>query len=153
MIYFTIGVSFIFELVVIGILLTLRDIAHAIVWSFVFLLHLYIMWRWQSRIPFAKILLKTVAKVSRQFPATFFTAFIGLIVQMLYSVTWILTVAGLVFIRVTNKISQPAFYTMLVYLVIFIPRPTHYSYFTCIGGPRLLETPCMSLSLVYGPLN
>lgn len=43
------------------------------------LIYAWIFYSWRHRIPFAKLMLKTVTKVTGQFPATLFTGFVGLL--------------------------------------------------------------------------
>jgi hypothetical protein len=40
----------------------------------------YCFWSWRFRIPFAKIMLKTVLSITKKYPATFLTGFFGLVV-------------------------------------------------------------------------
>ncbi|KAF9938336.1 putative choline transporter, neither null mutation nor overexpression affects choline transport [Modicella reniformis] len=49
---------------------------------------------WKSRIPFATEMLKTVTSISKQYPATFAMAFLGLFVQTAYSVYFICVITG-----------------------------------------------------------
>ncbi|KAG0244121.1 plasma-membrane choline transporter-domain-containing protein [Mortierella sp. GBAus27b] len=49
---------------------------------------------WKSRIPFATEMLRTVTSISKQYPATFVMAFLGLFVQTAYSVYFICVITG-----------------------------------------------------------
>ncbi|KAF9210083.1 putative choline transporter, neither null mutation nor overexpression affects choline transport [Haplosporangium sp. Z 27] len=49
---------------------------------------------WKSRIPFATEMLRAVTSISKQFPATFAMAFVGLVVQTAYSVYFMFVIAG-----------------------------------------------------------
>ena len=46
------------------------------------LLYAWLFYSWRSRIPFAKLMLKTVTKVTGQYPATLYTGFVGLVVGL-----------------------------------------------------------------------
>jgi hypothetical protein len=48
----------------------------------------------RHRIPFAKVVLKTVTRIVMKFPGTIFVAFVGLIISLAYNVIWILTLIG-----------------------------------------------------------
>ncbi|KAG0081293.1 putative choline transporter, neither null mutation nor overexpression affects choline transport [Linnemannia elongata] len=49
---------------------------------------------WQSRIPFATEMLRAVTSISKKYPATFALAFLGLFVQIAYSVYFIVVISG-----------------------------------------------------------
>ncbi|RUS13937.1 plasma-membrane choline transporter-domain-containing protein, partial [Endogone sp. FLAS-F59071] len=49
---------------------------------------------WKSRIPFAVIMLETVTSVTRKYPGTVMVGIVGLIVQVAYSIWWVITVVG-----------------------------------------------------------
>ncbi|KAG0258965.1 putative choline transporter, neither null mutation nor overexpression affects choline transport [Mortierella polycephala] len=49
---------------------------------------------WKSRIPFATEMLRAVTSISKKYPATFILAFLGLFVQIAYSVYFIIVIAG-----------------------------------------------------------
>ncbi|KAF9192182.1 putative choline transporter, neither null mutation nor overexpression affects choline transport [Haplosporangium sp. Z 767] len=51
-------------------------------------------WFWRSRIPFATVMLQTVTAVSKQYKATFALAFLGLFLQIAYSVYFMTVIAG-----------------------------------------------------------
>ncbi|KAI1297784.1 putative choline transporter, neither null mutation nor overexpression affects choline transport [Mortierella claussenii] len=72
---------------------------------------------WKSRIPFASIMLQTVTGISKEYPATFALAFLGLFVQIAYSVYFMCVIAGtydLYYDTATN--STP---TKLKVLIVF----------------------------------
>ncbi|KAG0013635.1 putative choline transporter, neither null mutation nor overexpression affects choline transport [Entomortierella chlamydospora] len=49
---------------------------------------------WKSRIPFATEMLRAVTSVSKKYPATFVMAFLGLFIQIAYSVYFMVVVTG-----------------------------------------------------------
>ncbi|KAF9159915.1 putative choline transporter, neither null mutation nor overexpression affects choline transport [Actinomortierella ambigua] len=51
-------------------------------------------WFWKSRIPFAAAMLVAVTQIAKQYPATFFVAFLGLFVQLVYAVYFNVVLAG-----------------------------------------------------------
>ncbi|KAG0286221.1 putative choline transporter, neither null mutation nor overexpression affects choline transport, partial [Dissophora globulifera] len=51
-------------------------------------------WFWKSRIPFASVMLQTVTSISREYPATFALAFLGLFLQIVYSIYFLAVIAG-----------------------------------------------------------
>jgi hypothetical protein len=51
----------------------------------------------RHRIPFAKVMLKTVTRVTGQFPATMFSGFIGLCVELGISIIFALSVGNIIF--------------------------------------------------------
>ncbi|ORX91785.1 DUF580-domain-containing protein [Basidiobolus meristosporus CBS 931.73] len=57
-------------------------------------LYLLAWFWWRNRIPFATIMLKTVAGVTRKYPGTIITATIGLIFHLLFCVWWSFTITG-----------------------------------------------------------
>ncbi|KAG0038976.1 putative choline transporter, neither null mutation nor overexpression affects choline transport [Podila clonocystis] len=58
------------------------------------LLYASMWWAWKSRIPFATEMLATVTNISKQYPATFFLAFLALFVQIAYSVYFMTVISG-----------------------------------------------------------
>ncbi|KFH69154.1 hypothetical protein MVEG_05955 [Podila verticillata NRRL 6337] len=58
------------------------------------LLYASMWWFWRSRIPFAAEMLLTVTNISKQYPATFILAFLGLFVQIAYSVYFMTVISG-----------------------------------------------------------
>ncbi|KAG0072749.1 putative choline transporter, neither null mutation nor overexpression affects choline transport [Podila epicladia] len=51
-------------------------------------------WFWKSRIPFATEMLSAVTNISKQYSATFVLAFLGLFVQIAYSVYFMTVISG-----------------------------------------------------------
>ena len=66
------------------------------------LVYAWFFYSWRHRIPFAKVMLKTVTRITGQFPSTLFTGFIGLIFGLGFSFLFILA-AGIFPIFVKNR--------------------------------------------------
>ncbi|KAF8935050.1 putative choline transporter, neither null mutation nor overexpression affects choline transport [Dissophora ornata] len=49
---------------------------------------------WKSRIPFASVMLQTVTSICREYPATFALSFLGLFLQITYSIYFMTVIAG-----------------------------------------------------------
>ena len=59
------------------------------------LIYAWLFYSWRHRIPFAKVMLKTVTRVTGQFPATMFSGFIGLCFEVGFGALFILSVGNL----------------------------------------------------------
>ncbi|KAI8906684.1 plasma-membrane choline transporter-domain-containing protein, partial [Gorgonomyces haynaldii] len=68
-------------------------------------IYAWAMWSWRHRIPFARLMLKTVTGIAKKYPATMFTGFIGLLVGALVAAWWISTIIGL---AVWNEQNRPS---------------------------------------------
>lgn len=79
----------------------------------------WFFYAWRSRIPFAKLMLKTVTGIIRQYPATFFTGLIGLVVSAVMAVWWIAGIAGVAIWVQETKMSSTVGYILNLYLVFF----------------------------------
>ncbi|GJJ69682.1 hypothetical protein EMPS_02030 [Entomortierella parvispora] len=66
-----------------GIVGLIFGVLYAFMWVF-----------WRSRIPFATEMLRAVTGISRQYPAVFALAFLGLFIQIVYSVYFITVISG-----------------------------------------------------------
>ena len=78
----------------------------------------YAFYTWRFRIPFAKVLLKSVVSITRQFPATLFAGFVGMVLTAAYSFVWFAGVAGLVSLVDSNGNSPSgALYALFVYTI------------------------------------
>ncbi|KAJ3395197.1 putative choline transporter, neither null mutation nor overexpression affects choline transport [Lobulomyces angularis] len=76
---------------------------------FIALLLAWLFWSWRHRIPFAKVILKTVTKVISKYPGTIVAGLIGLILQTIFVAIFFVTVFGWV-IRINGPqltASQP----------------------------------------------
>jgi multisubunit Na+/H+ antiporter MnhB subunit len=61
------------------------------------LLFTWIFYSFRNRIPFAKVVLKTAARVTGQFPATMFAGFIGLCVEIGLTILFFLSVGNITY--------------------------------------------------------
>jgi len=71
---------------------------------------------WRKRIPFAKVMLKTVTAVTKKFPATIFVGFLGCLVGALWYGFIALTFIGAITYIRTN-INESAAYVAYVFLI------------------------------------
>jgi hypothetical protein len=60
---------------------------------------------WKARIPFATLMLKSVASITKMYPATLFTSVIGLLIQSFFGFYWLANIAGLA-VMLNQKIIQ-----------------------------------------------
>jgi hypothetical protein len=92
------GVLMILMNIAIGIyFLFLRIYVGGVIMLVLTLIYAWIFYSWRHRIPFAKLLLKTVTRVTGQFPATMFSGFIGLCVELGFSAIFILSAGNINF--------------------------------------------------------
>lgn len=66
----------------------------AIIFLIFSLLYMLCFWLWRDRIPFAKVMLKSVTAITRQYWSTLVTGIISLIVQTIFSVWFMITCVG-----------------------------------------------------------
>ena len=59
------------------------------------LLSVYLYNVWKSRIPFARVMLRSVTSVIGKYPATLFAGVIGLVAQSAFGVYWLVTFVGI----------------------------------------------------------
>ncbi|KAJ3150063.1 putative choline transporter, neither null mutation nor overexpression affects choline transport [Geranomyces michiganensis] len=95
---------------------TQRQYAATIIWLLFAGLSAFFLWSWRSRIPLAKIILKTVTSITGQFPATLFAGFIGLVLITLFNALWLATFAGMMQLFDDSK-SNGARYAVIVFLL------------------------------------
>jgi hypothetical protein len=70
-------------------------------------------------------MLKTVTSITGQFPATLFAGFLGLVVEIIFIVAWVLTIAGFGLMYNDKKMTQTGLIIVTLYLVRV---PTYMSY-------------------------
>ncbi|KAI8895526.1 plasma-membrane choline transporter-domain-containing protein [Globomyces pollinis-pini] len=75
------------------------------------------MWSWRHRIPFAKVMLKTVCSVTAKYPALIFVGVLGLIGQVVFLAVWVGGVVGLQDMIKRNLLSENAGYGLYLYLI------------------------------------
>ena len=81
-------------------------------------IYAWCFWSWRFRIPFAKVMLKTVTSITRRYPALIATAVVALIVQFAFTTWWMVTVIGIIRMGNDKKVSSGVSYALYVYAVI-----------------------------------
>lgn len=89
----------------------------AIIWFLMAALNAFFLWSWRDRIPFAKIILKTVTNITSQYPATLFTGFVGLVLEAAFTALWIASFAGMMQYFDSNKSSNGLRYLVIVFML------------------------------------
>ncbi|KAJ3267489.1 putative choline transporter, neither null mutation nor overexpression affects choline transport, partial [Terramyces sp. JEL0728] len=76
-------------------------------------------WSWRFRIPFAKVILKTVTSITKQFPGTLVAGVIGLIVQVIFIGWWVVTAVGIFKLENDKVLGSGATYGVFIFTVFF----------------------------------
>ncbi|KAJ3315636.1 putative choline transporter, neither null mutation nor overexpression affects choline transport [Boothiomyces sp. JEL0838] len=76
-------------------------------------------WSWRFRIPFAKVILKTVTSITKQFPGTLVAGVTGLIVQVIFIGWWVVTAVGIAKLSNDKVISGGATYGLFIFTIFF----------------------------------
>ena len=105
------------NVVLAGLCFVTRNVPTGIILLIFSAIYAYLFWSWRHRIPFAKVMLKTVTRTTGEFPATFFAGFMGLVVSAGFSFLWLFTITGWGVSVNQGKTSQNAAYGLGVYLV------------------------------------
>lgn len=85
----------------------IRSLVVAIISLVITLLYAWFLWSCRDRIPFAKLMLKTVTRVISSYPAMIFTGFVGLILQTAFAALFIITTIGIV-LRYSTTVTDPS---------------------------------------------
>ena len=85
-------------------------------------IYAYVFWSWRHRIPFATVMLQTVTKITKKYPATLGVSVVGLIVQLAFLVLWVVTNVGLFMLQRKQALSDGAQYALWVYTVYQLIR-------------------------------
>jgi hypothetical protein len=110
--------SVIFNIIMaIAIYLLTQNIIGAVLMLVFALIYAYFLYSWRFRIPFAKVMLKTVTSITKRYPALFFIGVIGLILDVVFSGIWLLTVVGLMNSKQALNLSDNAVYAIFVYII------------------------------------
>lgn len=80
-------------------------------------IYAYLYYSWRHRIPFASLMLQTVSKITKRYPATLFVGVAGLVVQFAFLVLWVVTNIGLFMLQRKQALSDGAQYGLWVYTV------------------------------------
>lgn len=90
---------------------------------------------WRSRIPFAKVMLKTVTSVTRKFPATIFVGFVGCVVASLwYGLIGITVVAAMSYWQYENPTVAYVVYVFLLFSFFFTSQVINNTIHVTISG-------------------
>jgi hypothetical protein len=113
----TLVLAIAFNFVVAAVFFYLRQFTAAIVWLLFGAIYAWCYWSWRHRIPFAKIMLKTVTSITRQYPSLILLGVVGLIVQFLFLAWWLYTLLGMVKLTTDEQLSSGVSYGLMVYLL------------------------------------
>lgn len=90
---------------------------------------------WKSRIPFAKVMLKTVTSVTKKFPATIFVGFIGCVVASLwYGLIMVTIVASMSYWQYENPRVAYVIYVFLIFSFFFTSQVINNTIHVTISG-------------------
>jgi len=109
-------ISIIMNFIYAGIAFLTKNFILGIIMGIGALLYVLCYFFWRSRIPFAKVMLKTVTSVTKKFPATIFVGFLGCIVAALWYGFIALTLVGAITYIRTEK-NETAAYIAYVFLI------------------------------------
>lgn len=96
--WFSIGLHFVLAVLFLISYFKTKKIGSAIASGAFFLFGLIWIWAysaWKARIPFARIMLKTVTMVMAKYPATLTVAVVGLLSQTVFACWWVVSLVGL----------------------------------------------------------
>jgi hypothetical protein len=74
-------------------------------------------WFIRSRIPFAKVILKTVTRIIIKFNGTIVAAFIGMLISAVFSVLWLATFVGMLEFLAEKGQGRGAFIGLLILML------------------------------------
>ncbi|ORX85667.1 DUF580-domain-containing protein [Anaeromyces robustus] len=99
------------------------------------LLYILCYFFWRSRIPFAKVMLKTIVSVTRRFPATIVVGFIGCVVAALwYGFISFTLVAAMTYIKDKSEGAAYVVYVFLVFSFFFSSQVINNTVHVIISG-------------------
>ncbi|EGF82972.1 hypothetical protein BATDEDRAFT_36345 [Batrachochytrium dendrobatidis JAM81] len=75
----------------------------------------WMFYSWRHRIPFAKLMLKTVTKITAKYPATLIVGIFGVIFSAAFSVLWVVGLVGITNFLNAEKTSPGLSYFMMVF--------------------------------------
>jgi hypothetical protein len=85
---------------------------------FVGLFLVYAYQLWKVRIPFARIMLKTVTSITQMYPATLFTGVIGMVFQTGFVIWWLMSIVGLAVVSKRGLVEETTAKILLIYAVL-----------------------------------
>jgi hypothetical protein len=80
-------------------------------------LYAYFLYSWRYRIPFARAMLKTVTSITKRYPALLAVGVFGLILDMIFTALWLVTIIGLTFSQNSLQLSNNLLAFLYVYSV------------------------------------
>ncbi|KAI8875802.1 DUF580-domain-containing protein [Backusella circina FSU 941] len=89
----------------------------AIVFLIFSCLYLFCFWSWRDRIPFAKVMLKSITSITRRYWSTLVFGILSLVVQTIFSIWFFLTVVGVYQTYYTAGSSNSKLNAAMVFLV------------------------------------
>jgi len=90
---------------------------------------------WRSRIPFAKVMLKTVTSVTRKFPATIFVGFVGCFIACLwYGIIAVTIVASISYFQNQNETVAYIVYVFILFSFYFSSQVINNTVHVTIAG-------------------
>jgi hypothetical protein len=95
MIKTTLIISIAFNVIMAIVLVFMRIYVGGLIMLVFAVIYAFFMWHWRNRIPFAKIMLKTVTAITGRYYSVIFVALGGLIFQFIYTCWWAFTVIGI----------------------------------------------------------
>ncbi|TPX61697.1 hypothetical protein PhCBS80983_g00930 [Powellomyces hirtus] len=94
-----------------------RQFAATIIMVLILGITAFFLWSCRSRIPLAKIVLKTVTKVTGQYPATLFAGFMALVLIAIFNALWLASFAGMMQYFETNNSGNGLRYLTIVFML------------------------------------
>ncbi|KAI9353392.1 plasma-membrane choline transporter-domain-containing protein [Zopfochytrium polystomum] len=91
-----------------------------VIWAIVGVLVLVSYWFIRSKIPFAKVMLKTVCKIMIRYSGTILAGFIGLVVSAVFNVAWFLALLGGYQWTVDNNLSTGVQIALGIIMLFFL---------------------------------
>lgn len=108
-------VSILVTLAFAGYFAYLGQIIATIIWILFAALYAWCYWSWRFRIPFAKVMLKTITSITRLYPATIVVGVVGVLIQFAFCAWWIVTLVGISRATASGALSSGASYALYVY--------------------------------------
>ncbi|KAJ3413423.1 putative choline transporter, neither null mutation nor overexpression affects choline transport [Chytridiales sp. JEL 0842] len=95
MIHISYFASFFIMIASAGYFIYLGAIVAAVIWGLFSLLFLLAYYFVRNKIPFAKVMLKTVTRITAQFSGTIVAALVGCVISAVYSIFWLAVLLGM----------------------------------------------------------
>ncbi|KAJ3277565.1 putative choline transporter, neither null mutation nor overexpression affects choline transport [Borealophlyctis nickersoniae] len=118
MIHITYWLSILANIAIAAWAIYIKQYALGIIIAIVAIVMLLAYWSIRSKVPFAKVMLKTVIRLLIKFPATLFVSFVGLVLSAAFSIAWILSLAGVQVYMNEKGSSSGALYAVYVAMLL-----------------------------------